>query len=267
MAYHNPYWLLPATSPNANTWKNNSSSPRRMETVGRLAGGVAHDFNNLLTPIMGYAQLGKRKLTPGHSLHADLDEIQKAAESAANLTRQLLAFSRRQIIEPKVINLNHLIIDTGTMLQRLIGEDVQLTVEQGAEMALVKVDRTQLEQVLINLVVNARDAMPNGGKLTIGTSNVSLDQEYAGQHPDVTAADYVMLEVSDDGVGMPAEVRSHLFEPFFTTKGPGKGTGLGLATCYGIVKQSGGHISVSSEPGRGTNFKPGFPRSNHLSWI
>ena len=227
---------------------------QKIESIGRLAGGIAHDFNNMLTPIIGYAQLGKGKLPPGNSLLHDLDEIQKAAERATNLTSQLLAFSRRQNIEPRVINLNHLIVDTGNMLRHLIREDIQLAMLLRSEMKLVKVDPTQVEQVLVNLVINASDAMPNGGNLTIGTSDITLDQD-----ADIEPGNYVMLEVSDNGVGMTDEVRAHVFEPFFTTKEVGQGTGLGLATCYGIVKQAGGHISVCGELGRGTSFKIYFP--------
>jgi signal transduction histidine kinase len=233
---------------------------QKMESVGRLAGGVAHDFNNLLTPIMGYAQLGAAQVPQDHPLQSSLEEIGKAAHRAANLTRQLLAFSRRQVIQPQVVNLNDLAADMEKMLHRLIGEDVQLTTGADAGLGLIKADPGQMEQVLLNLVVNARDAMPQGGSISIQTANATLDQAQASQHAGASPGQYVVLSVSDTGTGMTEEVKSHLFEPFFTTKGVGKGTGLGLATCYGIVQQSGGFIDVQSQVGSGTSFRVYLPR-------
>ena len=234
---------------------------QKMESIGRLAGGVAHDFNNLLTPIMGYAQLALIKLPSGQDhLRTNLQEIEKAAERASKLTHQLLAFSRGQVIEPKVFNLNNLILDMDKMLRRLIGEDIELVTLPTPDLELVKVDPGQMEQVLVNLAVNARDAMPNGGKLMIQTENVTLGQDSVAQHPGATGGEYVMLAVGDNGVGMSEEVKANAFEPFFTTKEVGKGTGLGLSTCYGIVAQSGGHITVDSEPGQGTTVKTYLPR-------
>ncbi len=233
---------------------------QKMESIGNLAGGVAHDFNNLLTPIMGYAQLGMMALTPGQEhLRTSLLEIQSAAERASNLTRQLLAFSRRQIIEPKVINLNTLVLNMEKMLRRLIGEDVEFSTISASHLQSVKVDPGQIEQVLMNLVVNARDAIPLGGSIKVDTANVTLDLEYSRTHPEVTPGEYVSLGVSDNGTGIPDEVMEHIFEPFFTTKEEGKGTGLGLATCYGIAKQNEGHIAVYSELGQGTTFKIYLP--------
>ena len=232
---------------------------QKMKCVGRLAGGIAHDFNNLLTPIMGYAQLGLAQLPPGASLSTNFEEIQKAAERASNLTRQLLAFSRFQVVEPKVINLNGLITNLDKMLRRLIGEDIELETLPACDLNLVRVDPSQIEQVLINLAINAHDAMPHGGRLTIQSANVILDKACFRQHADASPGPYVMLAVTDTGVGMTEEVKNHIFEPFFTTKEDGKGTGLGLATCYGIVRQSGGHIEVHSEVGLGTTFKIYLP--------
>jgi PAS domain S-box-containing protein len=233
---------------------------QKMESIGLLAGGVAHDFNNLLTAILGHTQLGLMLLPPDHQATERLQQVVEAAERAATLTRQLLGFSRRQIIDPKVFNLNTLVLNMERMLCRLIGENIQLTTSLAPGLANVKMDPSQMEQVLMNLVVNARDAMPSGGKLTVQTANVALDEEYARWHVDVTPGEYVMLAVSDTGVGMTDEVKAHLFEPFFTTKEPGKGTGLGLSMCYGIVKQNQGHISVASEVGRGTTFSIYVPR-------
>ena len=235
------------------------SHAQRMETVGRLAGGVADDFNNLLTAIMGYSQMSLREAPLDSPISSHLQEVKKASERAANLTNQLLAFSRHQVIEPKVIDLNDLVINTDRMLRRLIGEDVELVTLPATDLEPIKADPGQIEQVLMNLAVNARDAMPAGGKLTVETANVTLDAEYVRQHGDASLGRHVMLVVSDTGVGISEEDQDHIFEPFFTTKEVGKGTGLGLATCYDIVQQSGGHIEVCSEPGRGTSFKVYLP--------
>jgi len=234
---------------------------QKMESLGRLAGGVAHDINNLLTPILGYAQLGTMELPADHPALSCLQEIQVNAQRAATFTRQLLAFSRRQVVELKVISLNDLILDADKMLRRLIGEDIELVTLPASRLGLVKVDPGQMEQVLMNLAVNARDAMPNGGKLTIKTGDVTVAQSTARRHPQVPAGEYVTLTVSDTGVGMTEETKTHLFEPFFTTKEKGKGTGLGLSTCYGIIRQHGGFISISSELGHGTNVQVYLPRA------
>jgi PAS domain S-box-containing protein len=230
---------------------------QKMEAVGHLAGGVAHDFNNLLTIIIGYSDLVLPDLPPDE--REMIAEIRHAADRAAGLTRQLLAFSRRTVLEPKILSLNELVRDHEKMLRRLIGEDVQLTTNLDAAIEPVRADPGQLGQVIMNLAVNARDAMPTGGRLTIETKSVTFDDATAGAVGDAKAGRYVVLAVTDSGIGMTPDVRAHLFEPFFTTKGPGKGTGLGLATVYGIVKQSGGFIAVESEPGRGSVFAIHFP--------
>jgi PAS domain S-box-containing protein len=232
----------------------------KMEAVGRLAGGVAHDFNNLLTGISGYADLLISGLDPSNTLLNDLKEIQKASQSAIDLARQLLVFSRRQLIEPRVIDLNDLLYRLNRMLARTIGEDIALKMCPQQPLGSVKVDPGQFEQILINLAINARDAMPNGGALFISTSNVDLDEEYCATHAEILPGPYVMLEVRDTGYGMSSEVKSHLFEPFFTTKPKGRGTGLGLATIYGAVKQADGYIEVESEEGKGTAFRIYLPR-------
>jgi two-component system, cell cycle sensor histidine kinase and response regulator CckA len=231
----------------------------KMEAVGRLAGGVAHDFNNLLTGIGGYTDLIISDLNPGDPILADLNEIKKATQSAATLTSQLLAFSRKQLIEPRILSLNHLITSFKKMLQRLIGEDIDLSALLCDKLASVRIDPGQFEQILVNLAINARDAMADGGKLTIETANIDIDEDYCTLHPYVKPGRHVMLAVSDTGCGMSQEVKSHLFEPFYTTKQKGRGTGLGLATIYGVIKQSGGSIEVYSEPGEGTTFKIYLP--------
>jgi PAS domain S-box-containing protein len=235
---------------------------QKMEAVGRLAGGVAHDFNNLLTVILGFCELLLADRDPDDPRQADIAEIQNAGVRAAGLTRQLLAFSRKQIIEPTLLDLNQIATDMRAMLGRLIGEDVKVVLRLRAELALVKADRAQVEQIIMNLAVNARDAMPKGGTLTIETANVELDEHYAKTHSAVKPGLYVGLTVTDTGTGMTQAVQARLFEPFFTTKGPGKGTGLGLATVYGIVQRSGGSVGVYSEVGKGTAFKVYFPRAD-----
>jgi PAS domain S-box-containing protein len=233
---------------------------QKMEAVGRLAGGIAHDFNNLLMVISGYTEFLLERLgatTP--DLRAPAQEIASAAERASSLTRQLLAFSRKQMLAPKIVSLNDVVTENIKMLTRMIGEDIDLVMVPGTNLWSVRADSGQIEQVIMNLAVNARDAMPSGGKLTIETSNVTLDEGYARVHAPLQPGDYVMVAISDTGAGMDSETQSHIFEPFFTTKGP-KGTGLGLSTVYGIIKQSGGYIWVYSELGRGTTFKIYLPR-------
>jgi len=228
---------------------------QKMEAIGTLAGGIAHDFNNLLTAIVGYSQLAMGKLGQEHALRSDIVEIEKAGQRAATLTSQLLAFSRKQVFQFKTLDLNALVTDLQKMLKRMIGEDIEIVALLNLELWSIRADPGQLQQVIMNLVVNARDAMPNGGKLTIETDNVDLDSEY-----DLAQGPYVMISISDTGCGMDMETRSHIFEPFFTTKELGRGTGLGLSTVYGIVKQSGGSIWVDSEPDHGTTFKVFLPR-------
>ncbi len=232
---------------------------QKMEAVGRLAGGIAHDFNNLLMVISGYSEFLLDRLSPEPALRGPAQEIASAAVRATSLTRQLLAFSRKQMLAPKILDLNGVVTENLKMLTRVIGEDIDLVMVPAAELGAVRADAGQIEQVIMNLAVNARDAMPSGGKLTIETSNISLDEESARFHPSLKPGNYVMLAISDTGAGMDSETQSHIFEPFFTTKGP-KGTGLGLSTVYGIVKQSGGYIWVYSEAGKGTTFKIYLPR-------
>jgi two-component system cell cycle sensor histidine kinase/response regulator CckA len=234
---------------------------QKMEAVGRLAGGIAHDFNNLLTVISGYCDLVLGRLPDDNPLKADVSEIMTAADRATTLTSQLLAFSRKQVLQPRTINVNELVRDMGKMLRRVIGEDIELATSFDSGTGNIAADPGQIEQVIMNLAVNARDAMPEGGRLTIETSNVLLDQGYCRHHPGVNPGEYVKIVVSDTGRGMDAEIRSRIFEPFFTTKERGKGTGLGLPTAYGIITQSGGHILCDSQPGAGTTFTIHFPRS------
>ncbi|MGA8023069.1 MAG: PAS domain S-box protein, partial [Candidatus Acidiferrales bacterium] len=233
---------------------------QKMEAVGRLAGGIAHDFNNLLMVIQGYADLMTERLAEGDPLRRNAEQIQTASQRATSLTRQLLAFSRKQMLAPKVLNVQSVVVDMEKILRRLIGEDIQLETSSAADLGLIKADRSQIEQVIMNLAVNARDAMPEGGRLTIETANVELDKAAAHPPAVLSPGKYVMLAVTDNGCGMDAETQAHIFEPFFTTKEKGKGTGLGLATVYGIVKQSGGYVWVYTEPGRGTSFKVYLPR-------
>jgi two-component system cell cycle sensor histidine kinase/response regulator CckA len=233
---------------------------QRLEAIGRLAGGVAHDFNNMMTVVIGTAELLLRRLGPTDPMRSDLGDIVGAAERAALVTRQLLAFGRRQRLAPLLVDLSVHVEHMNRVLQRVVGEDVELELELARPLGTVRVDAGQIEQVLLNLVVNARDAMPNGGRLSIQTANVTLDGEYQRVHNGVPPGRYVMLAVSDTGEGISEGVRAHIFEPFFTTKELGQGTGLGLATVHGIVEQSGGHIWVYSEPGTGTTFKVYLPR-------
>jgi CheY-like chemotaxis protein len=231
---------------------------QKMEAIGRLAGGVAHDFNNLLSVIVGYSYLIHAHTQPGEKANTAAQEIMTAATRAGSLTRQLLAFSRKQVVQPEVLDLNSVLDSMEKMLPRLIGEDIDLQIVRGPDLARVKADPTQIEQVIMNLVVNSRDAMPRGGKLTIETAGIRFDIHEAAHH-GVTPGRYVLLAVSDTGVGIDKDTQKLIFEPFFTTKEVGKGTGLGLATVYGIVSQAKGHIWVYSEPGSGTTFKIYFP--------
>ena len=240
---------------------------QKLEAVGQLAGGVAHDFNNMLTAILGYCHLILDEMPEEHPLRRDLLEIQAAGDRAASLTRQLLAFSRRQMLQPQVVNINTLVTQLEKLLHRLIAEDVELTIALAPGLHPVTVDPASVEQILVNLTVNARDAMPGGGCLTIETANVEIDDTYAATHVTMKPGSYAMLAVGDTGAGMDAKTRGRVFEPFFTTKEQGKGSGLGLATVYGIVKQSGGNIWVYSEPGHGTVFKVYLPATSTASPI
>jgi len=233
---------------------------QKMEAVGRLAGGVAHDFNNVLTAIFGYTDLLMEQFTEDDPRRQDVVEIRRSAERAASLTRQLLAFSRKQMMQPRVLDLNEIIASLHKLLDRLIGEDVVLELQPGADLWQVRADPGQLEQVLMNLIANGRDAMPEGGRLSIATGNVVVDHEDQKNRPGLHPGSYVTLTVSDTGDGIPGHIRAHVFEPFFTTKAQGKGTGLGLATVYGIVKQSGGGVYVDSDEGKGTRFVIYLPR-------
>jgi len=241
---------------------------QKMESIGTLAGGIAHDFNNLLTVINGHVELALLNISENHPLYRDLKAVESAGQRATNLTRQLLAFSRKQIFEPKIIDINLLISDLDKMLRRLIGEDINIETFLPDDPHRVKADPGQLEQILINLIVNARDAInertdiASQKKITIETNSTYLDDEYAAGHPEIKSGSYVVLSVSDTGMGMDEEVKNKIFEPFFTTKETGRGTGLGLATVFGIVKQNNGHIDVYSEPGKGTTFKIYWPATD-----
>jgi PAS domain S-box-containing protein len=234
---------------------------QKMEAIARLAGRIAHDFKNLLTPIGGFAELAMRALSPNDPMYNDLREIQKGTERAKTLIHHLTTFSSREPLNPQVVNLNNILLNVGETLRHVIGEQIELVMVPAPDLGPVKVDRSQFEQMMVNLAINARDAMPNGGKLILETSNVTLTQDYAYQHAGMTPGRYVMVAVSDTGAGMTDEVKAHLFEPFFTTKGMTAGTGLGLSTVYGIVKQSSGYALVYSELGHGTTFKIYLPRS------
>ncbi|MBN1581833.1 MAG: response regulator [Anaerolineae bacterium] len=232
---------------------------QKMQAIGQLTAGIAHDFNNLLTAINGFAELAQYELAADHPLQDSLGQILDAGQRATKLISQLMAFSRRQMVEPRVLNLNAVVVEMDKILQRIIGEHIILKTILASDLGLAKVDPVQLEQIIVNLAVNARDAMPRGGHLTIETANATLDQDYAAKHLEVVPGEYVLLAVSDSGIGMSKEIKSRIFEPFFTTKEMGEGTGLGLATVFGIVKQSGGHITVYSELGVGTTFKIYLP--------
>lgn len=238
---------------------------QKMEAIGQLAGGVAHDFNNLVTVIQGRSHFLLQRMPADDPLRRHVELIQKTAQQAASLTQQLLAYSRKQILQPKVLDLNGVVAGMEKMLRPLIGEHIEVVTQLTRPLGRVKADPGQIEQVVMNLVVNARDAMPQGGRLALATAHIELDETFVRRHPGAHPGSYVMLTVSDTGVGMDGETQTRVFEPFFTTKGPGKGTGLGLATVYGIVKQHEGYIAVQSEPGRGATFRVYLPRADHAA--
>jgi len=232
---------------------------QKLESVGRLAGGVAHDFNNMMGVIIGHTELALHQMSPADPLYFDLQQIQKAAHRSADLTRQLLAFARKQTASPKVVDLNETISDMLTMLRRLIGEDIDLVWKPSSDLWRVRIDPSQMDQILANLTVNARDAIPAAGSITLSTENVVLDDSYGVNQEELVVGKHVLLTVGDNGPGMDREVLNHIFEPFFTTKEVGQGTGLGLATVYGIVRQNNGFIDVQSTPGKGTTFRIYLP--------
>jgi len=240
--------------------ENQLLQARKMEAVGRLAGGVAHDFNNLLTIIKGYIEIALQRCLNQPALHSDIRRIEDAADRAVALVRQLLAFSRKQVLRPKVLDLNSIVVNLDELLRRLMSANIEMKTFVSKDLGAIKADPGQIEQVIMNLVVNARDALPDGGRIIIETSNVDLDSAYTLDHAVVRPGPYVLLAVTDTGIGMTTDTVAHIFEPFYTTKESGRGTGLGLSTVYGIVKQSGGYIWVYSEPGKGTTFKVYLPR-------
>ena len=252
-----------AESEREKTLQGQLDRARRLESVGQLAGGIAHDFNNILGVIMNYAEFVAGELEPDSQAHQDVEEIRRAAERAAALTRQLLIFSRREVVKPELLNLSELIADLENLLRRALGERVELTIRFAEDLRTVEADPSQVEQVLVNLAVNARDAMPEGGRLLIEAENVELDDEYTYMHPETEAGLYIRLKVSDTGIGMDKETIERVFEPFFTTKS--EGTGLGLATVYGIVTAAGGRVDVYSEPEIGTTVKIHFPDDRRQS--